>query len=127
MPAEGQTIEHWAGDTRTVTIPIRDKQGVPINLTGATARWWMGKNVKAKGTNVLIKKDTADASMTIVVDTGQTPNLYSLRFVLQPADTEALKAGTFYHEAEVVDASGNIGTTTTGDFILHPTMIPDIL
>ncbi len=38
-----------------------------------------------------------------------------------------MKAGTYYHECEIVDAAGNVSTVTTGKFIVIGTLIPDIL
>jgi hypothetical protein len=35
-----------------------------------------------------------------------------------------LPAGSYYHEAEIVEASGPVSTVTTGKFVLHPSLIP---
>jgi len=124
MPSTGQDITHYKGDSATITIPIKDAAGNFVNLSGATARWWMGKSVSATGTDVYIKKGIGTG---LVIDQPTTSE-WDLVITLYPADTENLtKVGTFYHEAEVVDSGGGVSTVTIGKFVLKPTMIPDVL
>ena len=128
MPAINQNIEHYAGDTATITIgPVVDGSGTDVDLSGATARWWMGKSVSATGTDIYLKKSVGSGLAIDRVTTDQ----WSIVITLLPADTDftasAIKAGTYYHECEVVDAGGNISTVTIGKFVLKPTLIPDVL
>lgn len=128
MPAIGQDIIHYAGDTATITIPVLNASGAPVDLSGgATARWWMGKNVSATGTDVYLKKGIGTGLTIGRVET----DTWELVITINPADTDLIashiKAGTYYHECEVVDADGNISTVTIGKFTLKPTMIPDVL
>ena len=126
MPATNQKITHWVGDTAIITIPVKDKAGEWVDLTGAFGRWWMGKTVKATGDNIYIEKSTESfGGMELVNPSGGDE--WDIVITLDPIDTEGLKAGTFYHEAEIVDADGNISTVMTGPFVLNPTLIPDIL
>jgi hypothetical protein len=57
MPATDQTIAHWAGDSRLIRIPIKDKVGA-AGISPATARLWMGNSVAATGADLMIKKST---------------------------------------------------------------------
>jgi len=139
MPATDQLIEHWVGDSKTVTIPVLGPAippatlGPPIDLTFAEARWWMGKKVKSTGSDVFIKKSTSGASpndggITIVTTTDINNNtIWNLVIVIDPMDTENVKPSSdgnpYYHEAEVMDQNGNVSTVTTGPFILHGTVI----
>jgi hypothetical protein len=124
MPAVGQDIVHYKGDSATITISVQDGAGNFVNLSGATARWWMGKSVSATGADVYIKKAIGSG---LEIDQPTTSE-WDLVITLDPGDTENLtKVGTFYHEAEVVDADGNVSTVTIGKFTLKPTLIPDIL
>lgn len=123
MPAVDQTITHWAGDTATIRIPVVDGEGQPVDLTGATARWWVGKNVSATADADIYVKKASGAGLSIEISTAGSVVVITL----EPGDTEGKAAGTFYHECEVVDASGNISTVTIGKFILKPTLIPDNL
>jgi hypothetical protein len=121
MPAVSQDITAYAGDTLIITIPVLDGSGANVNLAGAGASWWMGKNATATGTDVYIKKSLGQG-MTL---TDNTAGLYTLAITLAPQDTENLTAGTFYHEAAVIDANGDIARISLGKFILKPTLIPD--
>ncbi len=125
MPAIGQTITHWAGDSATITIPVRDGTGAPVDLTGATARWWMGKNVKATGADIYVQKST-DVDGGIIIQQNSPTELGALIITIDAGDTEGQKPRTNYHEAEVV-IGVSVSTVTTGDFIIKGTMIPDEL
>ncbi len=124
MPAINQTITHWRGDSATITIPIKDKAGNWVNLDGATARWWMGKSVKATGSNIYIEKSTESLGGVEITNPGGGDE-WDLVITLNPVDTELLKAGDWYHEAEIIDADNNVATVTTGTFTLVGTLIPD--
>jgi len=119
MAATGQTITMTRGDDLTVTIPVLDETGANLDLSGGSARWWVGKTVNSTGANVLISKSTAAASMTITEDAG----LYTLNIPFVPADTEELKAGDWYHEAEVITSGGSVYTVTTGTFALGADLV----
>jgi hypothetical protein len=123
MPAINQDVTHWAGDSATIRIPVLDKTGASVDLSGAAARWWMAKNVSATATEDIYVKKSSGSGLTIENSTAGS----TIVVTLDPVDTEGKTAGTFYHECEVVDASGNISTVTIGKFILKPTLIPDDL
>jgi hypothetical protein len=128
MPAISQDVTHYAGDTLTITIgPVVDENGAPVDLNGASARWWMGKSVSATGADVYLKKAIGAG---LVINRIETDS-WELVVSILPADTDqvasGIKAGTYYHEAEVVDADGNVSTVTIGKYVLKPTLIPDIL
>ncbi|MGU3539962.1 hypothetical protein [Methylobacterium sp. A54F] len=120
MPALDQTLALWAGDTRRVTIPVRDADKSAPNLSDATAAWWMGDapTSAAEPKRVLIRKATG-AELTIV----QVDGVWSLRFTIETEDTLNLPPGAYYHEAEVTDADGNRSTVTVGRFVIQPTII----
>jgi hypothetical protein len=104
----------WRGDSHTIVIEVRDSDGNPVDLSAATARWWMGKNSRATGSNIYIQKDATITS---------SGGVWFLNVAILPEDTEELtKTGTFYHEAEVI-LSGNVSTVTVGDFVLMPDII----
>jgi hypothetical protein len=124
MPATNQKITHWIGDTRIVTIPIKDAAGNWVDLTGARARWWMGKSASAHAAQVWIEKNTGINGGMSIANPGSGAE-WDLVITIKPVDTETLKAGTWYHEAEIVDSSLNVSTVTTGPFVLVQTMIPD--
>lgn len=113
MTMTGQTVTLWAGDSLTLLFTVTDAEGQPVDLTGGSARWWLGKNSKAIGANVYVKKTGAISTNTVEVS-------------LLPADTETLKPGTLYHECEVIDAGGNVATIAIGSFVLQPAIITPV-
>jgi len=119
MASTDQTITITRGDDLTVLIPVLDEDGANLDLSGGTARWWVGKTVNSTGANVLIDKSTADVTMTITSASG----LYTLTIPIEPADTEALEAGNWYHEAEVITSGGLVYTVTTGTFALGADLV----
>lgn len=123
MPAINQDVTHWVGDSATIRIPVLDKDGASVDLTGASARWWMAKSVNATDAADIYVKKSSGSGLVIENSTAGS----AIVITLDPADTEGKAAGTFYHECEVVDASGNVSTVTTGKFVLKPTLIPDDL
>jgi hypothetical protein len=122
MPAAiNQKIELWKGDDAVITIPVKDKQGAFVDLTGATARWWMGKSPHAKGASVWIQKNTDDfGGLEITNPSGGDE--WDLVITINKADTNGLKDGTWYHEAEITDSFNKDSTAMTGPFVLHPTI-----
>jgi len=124
MPATDQSVEIWAGDSFTIRIPILDANGAKVDLASAqSAKWWMGKSAKAIGTDVYLKK-----ALTSGVVLDNETDAWVMVITLNPADTETgvgsnPKPGTYYHEAEIIDADGNISTVTTGQFTIHPTIV----
>jgi hypothetical protein len=134
MPSINQTVPVWAGDTVVIKINVFDAEGGYVDLNGSTIKWWMGKNAKAVGTDVYLKKNSVD---TMVCDDGVTrtqielvreTDNWQLIVHLNSKDTETgwsanPKPGTYYHEAEVIDADGNFSTVTTGAFVLNPTLV----
>lgn len=121
MPAIGQDITHYKGDTLRITVPVRDGAGNNVDLSGAGVTWWMGKNVAATGADVYIKK-TLEHGATLTTDIS---GLYTATIAVDPADTENLNAGTFYHELAIIDLDGDIGRVSLGKYILKPTLVPD--
>jgi len=127
MPAVGQKIVMWIGDDLVITIPVKDAVGNWVDLTGATAEWWMGKAVNSTGANVYIKKSTLESGGDLqIINVASGPE-WDLVVTIHPLDTEHLRSGTFYHEAKVIDGYGKYSTVMTGPFVLNPTLIPDNL
>lgn len=106
----------YVGDTKVLKVTVLDEDGNAVNITGVDIRWWMAKNVKKLDADVLIKKSTTDG---ISITDG--PN-GKFEVTIEPEDTETLKAGSYYHEAEVDDA-GVISTVMTGKATLTPTLV----
>lgn len=121
MPAVEQNVQHWRGDSLKINIPIRNKDGSPVNMSGGSARWWLGTSASAVGDKVLIKK-TAGSGLTLVLE----DDVWVAKVAIEPADTQGLKPRDYYHELEVVDGTGAVSTVTVGTFTINQTMIPSV-
>ncbi|QOZ25281.1 hypothetical protein XH93_18055 [Bradyrhizobium sp. CCBAU 51753] len=119
---------------------MKDDAGNYVDLSGIQrARWWLGKSAKATGADVYLKKDS---NSTMVCDDGVTRNQveweafetdkWRLVVHLKGADTETgvspiPKTGaSYYHEAEIVDADGNIATVSTGSAELVASIVRNL-
>jgi len=121
MPAVGQSLPQWMGDTHIIAIPIKDGGGNNVDLTGASGDWWMAKSAAATGTDVYIKKSSSDPTQIQFTDDGT--GLWTMSIKLLPEDSSGLKAGTYYHEARVTDSAGNIGRVSLGPFVLNQSVL----
>jgi hypothetical protein len=91
-----------------------------ISLTGATVNWQVyAMNFAVPDTTQqLLAKNSGSGGVTIDDTAGQ--------FIvhLVAADTEPMFCGNYYHEAEIVDASGNHATVCQGAMAVTQAMIP---
>ena len=111
MTKQAQNIEIYAGDTVNINVTVfdSDSNGLRKNIAGSVISWVL---FDPDDTGVMLTKTTADA---ITITDGLNGELV---IPLVPADTETLTPGSYRHEAEVTDASGNVSTAMTGDFII---------
>jgi hypothetical protein len=122
MTATLQNVTVNQGDTLTITIgPILDQAtGGYSNLANATAIWALAKGYGSSQSDVMLTKTTPTLFFTSQVISGNVA--YFLNIPLLPADTVGIPPSpmnaSWYHEAEVTDASGNVATVTTGNFTL---------
>lgn len=88
---ENQDFEMYAGDTAILNFSV----SMAGTLTGATIKWVMSTITKTIGSGITV---TGDRTFTVT---------------LSPADTTSL-AGSYPHEAEITDSSGNVSTVARG-------------
>ena len=125
MTSTGQDVELYKGNTRTLRITVKDGDGAAIDISDATVvRWWMGKNNKATGTDVYIKKSTHTGEGITLDYDGE---FWVAVIGLTSDDSEDLTPGKFYHECEVVTVDDEVVTVAIGAFTLISTIIdPDL-
>lgn len=111
MTIKNQGFEMWSGDTKVLTITVTDKDGVRVNLTGATIVYKI-----FDGGTAVITKSTANG-ITITDASGG-----ECQTTLSPSDTSDLD-GVYYHECQVTDSSGNVSTIFTGAVTIQGEMI----
>jgi len=115
---------HWAGDDLIVRFTVKDASGNPVDLTGASGKWFLAKNANSRAdSNILVRK-TSDDDQQIWFDHSST--FWRVNVKLLPVDTENVVANpNLYHECQVVLSSGEVTTPAIGKFKLNPTVIPD--
>lgn len=112
MTSLNQDVFMRSGDTKKINFIVDelDSDGEvtgQVNLTGATIKW---EAFDTSGVEK-ISKDTA-SGITILDAVGG-----KFEVLLDPGDTAALE-GRFGHEAEMVDASGNVSTVSRGVLVI---------
>lgn len=109
MTRTAQDVTIYAGNTANIKVTVYDSDSSNWrkNLTGCSIKWVM---YDPDDTGVILTK-TDEIVVTDAID-GQ------LTVPLAPADTETVTPGNYCHEAEITDASGNVSTVMTGDFIV---------
>lgn len=99
------------GDSVSATFKVQTSAGGAQDLTGATVTWTLSPST-----------DRATPSLT------KTPSISSPatagRCVLSIAAGELDTAGQFYHELEVILASGDSFTASDGTMIVDPAARP---
>jgi hypothetical protein len=106
------------GDDQNVTFAIDPSVDIP--LAGATVTWEAYAMAYAvpDPTQPLISKSSASGGVSIIV----SPEQFTVHLVA--ADTEPLFCGNYYHEAEIVDASGSHVTAIQGAMTVTLAVIP---
>lgn len=107
MTTTAQNFEIYKGDDLTLQVTVKNADGTAKDLTGATIKWQLSTGVNA--TPALISKQNG-SGITI---TDAVNGIFEV--AIAQADTSSLAAkDTYYHEAEVVDASAKKSTVLTG-------------
>jgi hypothetical protein len=100
-------FEMHQGDTKRLRVSVVDSDGAAVSLVGAQSiKWWAAKKVTS--TVRLLEKSVASGSITVLDAAGGV-----LSIPILPADTAAI-TGDYYHELEVIDSAGDIGTVLIG-------------
>lgn len=105
MAKKNQNFEIDIGDSGDIQITASDS-GKPINLSGATIQWEMRNGGRGP---LLLSKNTASG----VTVTNSAGGVFEIR--LSSADTSAIRAGRYYHEAKIIDVTGFVSTVTKGE------------
>lgn len=106
MTTTAQNFEIYQGDDLALEVTVKNADGTPKDLTGATIRWALHTTNKAA-----VPKLSKAISTGIAV-TDAAGGVFTV--TIARADTAALKAGVYYHEAEITDAASKRATVLTG-------------
>lgn len=108
-----QNLEMFAGENRTFALAARDANNAPVNLTGGTVTWYVGRGPRwPYSPHPLITKT---ATLT-------TPASGLFTVSLAPSDTECA-AGEYTHEAHLT-LGGNTTVVCRGSLVIRATMEP---
>lgn len=116
MAAE-QDFSMFTGDSKTLVIEVLDEDDAVVDITGWTFKWRLSRSVRSAA---LVSKTSA-SGITI---TNSPAGL--LEVEIDPADTDALRAGLYYHEVEGIDQDSEISTVIAGAATLKPTLIRSV-
>jgi len=107
MPSEHQNFELTQGVDKDLVFTVSDNAGDAVDITGATIFW----KLYADDVNGDTKVSKGSDSIGGVVITTALSGIFTVTL----ADTDTvLLSGTFFHEAKVVDSSGNISLVSRG-------------
>lgn len=108
MAKKDQDFEIHQGDDKRLIVDVLDED----DITGATINWHLAQQPNKEA---LIEKSTDD-DITIAEDI--------FYIFLKPEDTLELNPDIlYYHEAELIDDSGNTYTILTGRVSILPALI----
>ena len=98
MATTDQDFTMWAGEAKTIRIPVTDDEaGAPLTLTGAALAWAI---VRIHGAVALVSKTSGGGGITLEDGDG-TDDVAVI--TLDPEDTQAL-AGRYRHELAITGA-----------------------
>ena len=115
MAKTGQNFTTFIGNYREINFLIDDVSTVE----DCEAYWAMAPTSTSVINTIEKSSESTPAGITL---SGKT-----VKVILNPADTESLDAGTFYHELRLVDASNNPSTPAIGTVTLMPVILPEDL
>lgn len=113
------SFEMFAGDTKRLhfTLTSGPPSNTPLDIQDTTIRWQASKGTLARFSVIPVLTKTIGDGLEVTDAFSGT-----LTVELLPGDTETLK-GTFYHELEITDASGDVSTAFVGEMVIKPNLI----
>jgi hypothetical protein len=112
-----QNLFLYRGDTKLLTILVKDLAGSIFDFTDAWAKWWLTRNPDSIGDDVLITKSTAVGGGMVIL-TPATGGLVQVQ--LDEHDTD-LDTGLYYHELKVWKGT-DIATSMRGTVYMRATL-----
>tara|TARA_Y100000296_G_C4976402_1_gene158452 strand:+ start:25 stop:381 length:357 start_codon:yes stop_codon:yes gene_type:complete len=107
MTAVNQDFSMHSGDSKTLSLIVKDEDGIVVNLTGLQKAQLSVKNYP-NSTSALISKTLGSGV------TNNTPSTGELLVSIDSVSSGTLSSGDYYYEVRIKDTNGNIGTVTTG-------------
>lgn len=114
---ENQNATIRVRNDHVLRVTVLDNDDQPVDITGATIRWQLAGRVGS--TSPLVSKATGGQGVEI---TDAENGVFEV--TLDSADTDGLN-GTYYHEAELVDAQGKKQTVMVGEITIVRVLIQE--
>lgn len=113
--AEKLDLSFHAGDDKRLEVTVYDADGEVVDLTGITAaRWSLAKTVNS---TAIVTHSIVDGNISVESATDGRLNI-----IIDAADTASIR-GVYYHEAEITDGAGNVGTILYGSVTISPALL----
>ena len=107
-------LEIKRGSTYETDLIATTEDGVAVNLTGWKIRFMVKRNITDGDGQALL-----DVSLSTFTD----PTNGKTTFSIPAATTAQLPAGTFVYAYQVIDATGNVAESQSGQCIVTPDVI----
>ncbi len=107
-------LDEYAGVDRTWLLFARDSSNEPIDITGYTVTWYVGRS-----------PFRPDNSTAIITKTGtlSSPSIGGFQVSVTPSDTQYLN-GDYEHMAFATSGAGAVSVVTTGRMRFRPQLVP---
>lgn len=97
-------ISLYRGDSKTLEVAVTDKNGGPVDITGASLLF--SAKEKLSDTAYVIQKDSVNAVEILITDAaGGVFQVY-----LIPADTQTQDIGLYYYDIQLTTSAGKVYT-----------------
>jgi hypothetical protein len=126
MAVTDQTISMFAGNRRILRFSVTDEDvagSPPKDLTGLRLQFALARFTQSGQPSVatpVVDLNSVDDAAQVTM---QGVDDEIIQVELLPANTQSLRAGDYYFEAEVVDGSGNSTVVATGTLTLNPNVV----
>lgn len=102
---QDDNVKQYLGDTRVINMTFTDESDTAIDITGATVYLTIKEKPTDPDSEAIVAKQVTSHS--------DAPNGVTLVSV-DPADTRDAKAGKFYYDIQLKEASGKVTTINIG-------------
>lgn len=103
----------YAGDTKTLTVTVKDADGDAVAITSATIAW---QALESIGEDIAISKSTASG----IAITSASGGIFTVSIV---AGDTSFMSGDYYHEAQITFSDSSVMTVLTGTMTVIPASI----
>lgn len=105
----------FAGDSKRLQVTVVDDTGAVVDISGfPDIRWQMSRAVSRPA---LLEKALGAGIEIISGPAGR------FDVMIDEPDTELLRQGSYYHEAEVINVDSLVATVLSGSVTILPTLI----